>query len=291
MHIKINLVGQFTGVPCFETSTIDDVIAHFLQHNDIPLSYAPYCAIMELRADNFGYPLPSDALVIKYQNSSLHFRILSMPTDSIDQINENFQEILFNQIHRFIVVRTWSVSDEIVLTLAAFKCAAEFGQFSDERHKIGFLTNCIKEIVPADFIASHKDKDLQQKIIDIWYKQTQLLYNVSRQKTISEYIKYCQQNVLQYGTSSFVARMVKQKDKTVDIFCYVCISAKTVMIMNPDAEIVAKFENQGLKYPEPGSTKLIMTSDGDQYILEMNGIQAMKAIHEFLSKSMSKDEE
>ena len=82
MHIKVNFVGAFMGVPCDANSTIADVIDFILDHNDVPLEYAALCAILEIRSDNFGYPLSPSEPVARFENatSSLHFRVLSIPT-------------------------------------------------------------------------------------------------------------------------------------------------------------------------------------------------------------------
>lgn len=80
-HVKINFVGSFTGVPVTPDSTAQDVIDYLLDHNEIPVAYANLCALLEIRADKYGYPLKPDESIARFldSKSDLHFRVLAIP--------------------------------------------------------------------------------------------------------------------------------------------------------------------------------------------------------------------
>lgn len=98
-HIKINFVGSFTGVPVTSDSTIQDVLDYLLDHHEIPLAYGSLCAILEIRADKFSYPLKPSESVERFMsgNASLHFRVLAIPINfDVGVLDANFLELLYN---------------------------------------------------------------------------------------------------------------------------------------------------------------------------------------------------
>ena len=46
------------------------------------MEYSELCTILEIRSDNFGYPLGKTELVKRFENAGnvLHFRVLCIPT-------------------------------------------------------------------------------------------------------------------------------------------------------------------------------------------------------------------
>ncbi|CAL6000441.1 Conserved_hypothetical protein [Hexamita inflata] len=290
MHIKLNFVGAFMGVPCDENSTAGDIIDFILDHNEVPLEYAALCAILEIRADNFGYPLSPNEPIVRFENAknALHFRVLSIPTAmKAETLHPNFQELLHNQIHRLIVTRTWACPDDWVYKFAAYRCGIEFGDFNPSSHKIGFFTKTLQQMVPADVIASFKQKEIEQEILLEWSVLTAQKKTSPHQTAVMNYLKSCQEQVRQYGCATFVARLTQIDDEPQDLYVYFGLRMEGYLILDPDGNETASFSYKSAKidWPADDDQDLTITSQGVTYKMEMNGIKAMKSVGEFLMQA------
>ena len=86
------------GVPYSDTTTIDEVVCHILQHFSVPLDLADVCIISSNKPQELGAPLSRETLVAEYaRDYEFNFRILAMPPNSLlPNLDVSFLEMLYN---------------------------------------------------------------------------------------------------------------------------------------------------------------------------------------------------
>ncbi|CAL6000443.1 Conserved_hypothetical protein [Hexamita inflata] len=269
MHIKINFSGVFSGVPFEEDSTISHIISYILQKNDVPLSYAQYCVILQVGADKFGYPLSPTDLVRNHQDSALHFRIIRFP-ESLDDVDEHFQELMQNQIHKMVISASYWVDQKTAVRLAARVCSAVFGPYHNQQ--FGFLTKTLSQLVPHQYSSD----EVENYILTEW--QT-LQLNVN---PVSLYLTEFVTNI-QYGYVPFSARLEQQPVR-------ILFGPKMILLFSQKGEIMDWIEPEKVAFPAEMRTDVVFSGQ-KEWKAEMNGCKAVKEIQRVIIGGYVKPEE
>ena len=67
----------------------------------------------------------------------------------------------------------WSAEGEIACQLAAFRCFVDFGPFSEERHRAGFLKNTLSFMMDKDPIKYSSTKTIERNVLCLWREFSQ----------------------------------------------------------------------------------------------------------------------
>lgn len=190
-------------------------------------------------------------------------------------------------MHRLILTRTWTVSDEWAIRFAAYRCGIEFGDFNPAEHKVGFFVKTLPAMVPADIIAGMKQKDLEQKILDEWAELTRQKLTSPHQTAVKNYLIQCQAQIKQYGCATFVGRLTEEDDEPVDTYVYFGLRAAGYLMLDPDGNIMSEFgyDQAEFEWPEDQGTDLTIKANGKKFVMEMNGIAAMRDVAQFLQNA------
>ncbi|KAH0574432.1 hypothetical protein SS50377_24390 [Spironucleus salmonicida] len=287
MHLKIYLPTSYITIPTSSDHTVSDIVKFILTKQEVPLKYAPLCTILEVRSDNFGYALKH---IDKPSTSSqLHFRILAIQL-STPKLDQNFAEILQNQINRLIITRTWITSDEISAKLAAFRCGIDFGKIQ-ESHKNLFLDNILQQYFSADMISNFKVKDLVKNLIGNWQIITQGGMCDTREKAIQNYLEACQSSVRAYGCACFLGKLKKVAEEESDVVVYIGICQNGIIMLNGDGNELGniKFDELKIEYEvdDPRGIKIISNGENGllSYQINMGGVGAMKSVLDFIQNA------
>lgn len=156
------------------------------------------------------------------------------------------------QTKKMVAKQVWTTGKMDALYVAAYNCAYQFGKFDKAKHKKGYLTNVLSDIVSKDYQA---ERQTEISILKKWQELCKEQKANTEIDTIKNCLLYANEHIKQYGSVCAPCMIIAVNGKSIEKHGYLCVKADTTCVVDVDRNVI--FEEQNSKSEmQCGTTEL-----------------------------------